>query len=47
MKKIILAMALILGSLQAGDVVHYDTKETKKPEITKPNHPNSDIYTQK
>ena len=47
MTKIILAMALTLASLQAGDVVHYDTKDSKKPAISKPNHPSSDLYTKK
>ena len=45
MTKIILAVALTLGSLQAGDIVHYDTKETKKPAISEPNHPATDLYT--
>ncbi|WP_294884681.1 MULTISPECIES: hypothetical protein [unclassified Sulfurimonas] len=43
MKKIILAITLTLGALQADDIVHYDTKETKTP-ISKPNHPNTEIY---
>ncbi|MCW8837664.1 MAG: hypothetical protein OQK11_03085 [Thiovulaceae bacterium] len=45
MKKIILATALLLGSLQADNIVHYDTKDTKKSGISKPNYPNNDIYT--
>ncbi len=44
MKKIILATLVATFTLQAENVVHYDTKETKKPTITKPNHPNSDLY---
>lgn len=43
MTKIILAIALTLGALQAEDIVHYDTTDTQAP-ISKPNHPNSDIY---
>jgi hypothetical protein len=45
MKKIILTAVLLIGALQADDIVHYDTKETKKPSITKPNHPSTDLYT--
>ena len=45
MKKITLTIALLLTALQAEDVVHYDTKETKKPQISKPNHPSGSIYT--
>ena len=44
MTKIILAIALTLGALQADNVVTYDTPDTKKPEITKPNHPTVDLY---
>ena len=47
MTKIILAIALTLGALQADDIVKYDTRETKKPQISKPNHPNTDLYTKK
>lgn len=43
MKKIILLIALTLGALQAEDIVHYDTKETKSP-ISKPNYPTTEIY---
>ena len=52
MKKIILTIVLTLGALQANSTtlyntpdttVHYDVKETKSP-ISKPNHPNTDIY---
>ena len=45
--KIILAVAFTLGALQAEDIVHYDTKDTKKPAISKPNYPSSDLYTKK
>ena len=45
MKKIILGMALTLGAIQAEEIVHYDTKDTKKPQISKPNHPTADLYT--
>lgn len=47
MKKIILATVLVFGALQAEDIVHYDTKDTKKAGISKPNHPTSDLYTKK
>jgi len=47
MTKIILAVALTLGALQAEDVVHYDTKDTKKPAISKPNYPTTDLYGKK
>ena len=44
MTRIILAIALTLGALQADNIVSYDTPETKKPQITKPNHPTVDLY---
>jgi len=44
MIKIVLAIALTLAALQAEDVVHYDIKEIKKPQISKPNHPNTNLY---
>jgi len=47
MKKIILTAALLLGALQAQDIVHYDTKETNTPTISKPNHPNIGLYIKK
>jgi len=47
MKKIILATALLFAALHAEDVVHYDTKDVKKSEISKPNHPSSELYTKK
>ncbi|WP_321779526.1 hypothetical protein [Sulfurimonas sp.] len=47
MTKIIIAIALTLGALQAQDVVKYDTRDTKKPQITKPNHPTSSLYIKK
>ncbi|MDQ1263060.1 MAG: hypothetical protein QG559_61 [Campylobacterota bacterium] len=43
MKKIILLIALTLGALQADNTVHYDTKDAGS-NISKPNHPSSDIY---
>ena len=43
MKKVILAVVLLLGVLQADSVVYYDTKEAVTP-IDKPNHPSTDIY---
>jgi len=47
MKKVILTAVLLLGTLQAEDVVHYDTKEVNKPQISKPNYPSTDLHTQK
>ncbi len=47
MTKIILAIALTIGALQADNIVKYDIRETKKPQITKPNHPTTDLYTKK
>jgi len=47
MTKIILAAALTLGALQADDMVHYDTKDSKKPAISKPNHPSTGLYIKK
>lgn len=47
MTRIILAIALTLGALQAADVVKYDTRDTKKPQITKPNHPTTGLYIKK
>jgi len=44
MKKMILAAAMMIATLHAGDVVHYDTKDVKKPTMTKPNHPTNDLY---
>ncbi len=43
MTRIILAIALTLGALQATDIVKYDTRDTKTP-ISKPNHPSSELY---
>ncbi len=45
MKKIILTAALLISALQAESVVHYDKRDTKKPAMTKPNHPSTDLYT--
>ena len=45
MKKFILAMVLIIGAAQAENIVHYDTKDAKGSNISKPNHPNTDLYT--
>ncbi|WP_310441388.1 hypothetical protein [Sulfurimonas sp.] len=44
MKNIILLIALILGALQADNIVHYDTKNGGNAPISKPNHPSQDIY---
>ncbi len=47
MKKIILATVLVFCALQAEDTVHYDKRDNKKPEITKPNHPTTGHYDRK
>ncbi len=44
MKKILLVAIFAFGTLQAGDIVHYDTKTVKPKQISKPNHPTSDLY---
>ena len=44
MKKIILTAVLLMGALQA-EIVHYDKRDTKKPAMTKPNHPSTSLYT--
>ncbi len=44
MKKVLLVAIIALGTLQAGDIVHYDTKTVKPKEINKPNHPTADLY---
>ena len=45
MKKVILTAVLLLSTSLVAGVVHYDVRETKKPQITKPNHPSTDLYT--
>ncbi|MEA3522003.1 MAG: hypothetical protein U9R50_03435 [Campylobacterota bacterium] len=45
MKTLILVSILSIVALQAGDVVKYDTRDDKSSNITKPNHPNDDLYT--
>jgi len=47
MTKILLALALTLVSLQAENIVHYDKREVKKPEMSKPNHPSTSLYSEK
>ena len=47
MKKIILTAVLLLSALQAEDIVHYDTKDLKESQISKPNYPSTDLHTQK
>ncbi len=44
MKKTLLVLT-VLASLAQADVVHYDDKEKEQPQTSKPNHPNSDLYT--
>jgi hypothetical protein len=45
MTKILLALTFAFVAAQAENIVHYDTKTVKKPAITKPNHPGTDLYT--
>ena len=45
MKKVIIIASLLFSASLIADVVHYDIRETKKPSITKPNHPTTDLYT--
>jgi len=47
MIKIILAFTLTMVALQAQETVHYDKKELKKPAISKPNHPGTNLYINK
>jgi len=45
MKKVLLTVVLLAGALQAEDTVHYDIRDVKKPTISKPNYPSTDLYT--
>ena len=45
MTKFILATLLLAGALQAEDTVHYDKRDVKASGASKPNHPNTDLYT--
>ena len=45
MKKIILTAIVLFSTSLIAEVVHYDVRETKKPQITKPNCPTTDLYT--
>ncbi len=45
MKKIILTAGILFSASLVADVVQYDIRETKKPSITKPNHPTTGLYT--
>ena len=47
MKVFILAAVLTISALQADGIVHYDKKEAESSSISKPNHPNTDLYTKK
>ena len=47
-KKIVLATILVGSSiLQATDVVHYDIRDEKPAQVSKPNYPNNDIHVNK
>jgi len=45
MTKILLALTFAFVAAQAENIVHYDTKTVKKPAISKPNHPATNLYT--
>jgi len=45
MKTFILATVLTISALQADGVVHYDKKEAKSSNMSKPNYPSSDLYS--
>jgi len=44
MKTVILTIILTVAALNAEDVVHYDTRDTKTSSMSKPNHPNTDLH---
>ncbi len=44
MKKVLLTIALIATIAQAENIVHYDQKGKLLTTVSKPNHPNSDLY---
>ena len=45
MKKIILTAVVLFSTSLIAEVVHYDIRDTKKPQISKPNHPSANLYT--
>ena len=45
MKKVIITAVLFMSVALSAAVVHYDKRDVKKPNITKPNHPSTDLYT--
>ncbi len=45
MTKILLTLTFVFVAAQAENIVHYDIKTVKKPTITKPNYPTTDLYT--
>ncbi len=47
MKKVLLSIVILATLVQAENIVKYDTKEVKEAEMSKPNYPNSDLYTKK
>ena len=47
MKKVMLTTILLLSAAQAENIVHYDTRDTGKSAISKPNHPTTDLYSKK
>ena len=46
MKKVILTAVLLLGTSLVAEV-HYDIRETEKPQTSKPNHPSTSLYGKK
>jgi len=45
MKKVIITAVLLFSESLVADVVHYDTRDTEKSGISKPNHPSTSLYT--
>jgi hypothetical protein len=44
MKKVLLALTVLVALAQAGNIVHYDVNGDKDDGISKPNHPSTEIY---
>lgn len=44
MKKTLLIVALFAAMAQADNIVHYDQNTKADTTVSKPNHPNNDIY---
>ena len=44
MKKVLLTLLTLVAITQAGEIVHYDTRDSGDKPISKPNHPSTEIY---